>query len=296
MRTGLLIQLLTILCLFCYLETTHAQNPIPNAGFENWTGSTPVNWTSSNIPGFENITKSTDAYSGNFAVRGEVTSIGGFPNPPLLYTGSPTQQTFPLSQHHNNFTGQYKFSPQGGDMLYVEIAFGHFSISGGAEGHATIASGTSSFQEIEIVMIYDANNPPNWQPDHGNISITILPPENQTPHISTWFIIDHFTFDNYPVGVKEIEGSTSNKFILEQNYPNPFNPSTNIKFSLPDASFTTLRIYNVQGEQIAELVNKELSAGKYSVTWDASNMPTGTYIYMLRANENLQIGKMILMK
>ena len=296
MRHWFLKQLIIVLLLVWQLNFIQAQNPIPNAGFENWSGSTPINWTSSSIPGFENITKSTDAYSGNFAVRGEVIGIGGFPNPPILYTGSQTQQTFPLSERFSKFSGQYKFSPQDGDMLYIEIAFINLSVGGGAEGRATIAAGTTSFQELDIVMEYDENNPPNWQPDHGSISITILPPENQTPHIGTWFIIDNFTFDNYPVDVKEIDGGIQNKFTLEQNYPNPFNPTTNIKFTIPDFSYANLKIYNILGEQVAELVNNKLPAGKYNVTWDAANMASGAYIYILKTEVNYQMGKMILMK
>lgn len=296
MKSILTTLLLTASIQLLVMTTVEAQNPIPNAGFENWSGNQPFGWTAINIPGFESITKSTDAYSGSFAVRGEVVNIGGFPQPPVLYSGSQTQQTFPLSEHHNNFTGRYKFSPQGGDQLFIEIVFGNFSINGGAEGHAEIAAGASAYEEIEIVMNYDANNPPNWQPDHGNITVTILPPQNQSPHFGTWYLLDHFTFDNYPVGVKEIESNNPEKFILEQNYPNPFNPSTTFQFSLSGESFVNLKIFNIQGEEIAELINKKLTAGMYKSSWDAEGFAAGTYIYVFRTNANVLSGKMILLK
>ena len=72
--------------------------------------------------------------------------------------------------------------------------------------------------------------------------------------------------------------------------------STNINFSVPEESFVTLKIYNVQGEEVAILVNENLSTGTYNVDWNASNLPSGVYVYMLRT-ENIHLSrKMILMK
>jgi hypothetical protein len=68
---------------------------------------------------------------------------------------------------------------------------------------------------------------------------------------------------------------------LLQNYPNPFNPTTRIDYVLPEAVFTTLTIYNLKGEEILVLVNETQSAGKYSITWDATGFANGFYIYRL---------------
>ena len=62
---------------------------------------------------------------------------------------------------------------------------------------------------------------------------------------------------------------------LDQNYPNPFNPSTTIKFSLPEATNVTLRIYNTLGQKVDELVNTNLEAGWYSYQWNAYQVATG---------------------
>jgi hypothetical protein len=86
-------------------------------------------------------------------------------------------------------------------------------------------------------------------------------------------------------------------YALEQNYPNPFNPSTVIEFSLPeDVSSVKLSIYNVLGEKVAELVNISLVAGRYSYTWNASNVATGIYIYELRTDKFVSVKKMLLLK
>ena len=87
------------------------------------------------------------------------------------------------------------------------------------------------------------------------------------------------------------------QYELLQNYPNPFNPSTIIEFSLPeDANNVKLSIYNPLGEKVAELINTELVAGKYSFKWNARNEATGIYIYELKTDNFVLVKKMLLMK
>jgi len=86
-------------------------------------------------------------------------------------------------------------------------------------------------------------------------------------------------------------------YALEQNYPNPFNPSTVIEFSLPeDVSNVKLTIYDVLGQQITQLVNTSLKAGKYSYQWDAGKVATGMYIYELRTDKFVSVKKMMFLK
>jgi flagellar hook assembly protein FlgD len=88
---------------------------------------------------------------------------------------------------------------------------------------------------------------------------------------------------------------------VSQNYPNPFNPSTVINYSVPDAQFVTIRVYNMLGQEIATLVNEEVEAGIYNVTWNGVDnsgikVATGTYIYRVVAGSNVATKKMILLK
>jgi hypothetical protein len=87
-----------------------------------------------------------------------------------------------------------------------------------------------------------------------------------------------------------------NGYKLSQNYPNPFNPSTKISYELPQAGFVTLKVYDLLGREVATLVNNEVSAGSYTVNFDASNLSSGTYIYSLSVNGTSISNKMILMK
>lgn len=85
-------------------------------------------------------------------------------------------------------------------------------------------------------------------------------------------------------------------FRLEQNYPNPFNPSTTIDFHLSASSVVTLKVSDILGREIATLVNEERQPGTHSVRWDASSLPSGMYLYCVRAGEHVQRMKMTLLK
>jgi hypothetical protein len=73
------------------------------------------------------------------------------------------------------------------------------------------------------------------------------------------------------------------EYNLYQNYPNPFNPTTTISFGLPEESFVTLNVYNLLGEKVLELINKDYSAGNYAFKFDASGLTSGIYIYQINA-------------
>ncbi len=86
-------------------------------------------------------------------------------------------------------------------------------------------------------------------------------------------------------------------FNVEQNYPNPFNPNTTIKFTLAQNGPMSLSVYNVIGEQVKSLINNETKeAGTYQINFDASKLPSGTYIYTLRQGQQVASKKMILIK
>ncbi len=83
---------------------------------------------------------------------------------------------------------------------------------------------------------------------------------------------------------------------LDQNYPNPFNPSTEIRFSLPEAVHVRLVVYDLMGREVARLVDGPMSAGGHAVTFDASPFPTATYLYQLTAGGFTRTGRMTLLK
>lgn len=89
---------------------------------------------------------------------------------------------------------------------------------------------------------------------------------------------------------------TVSSFQLEQNYPNPFNPTTNIRFSLAETGTASLIVYNLLGQEVATLANERLSAGSHTVSFDASQLSSGIYIYQLKTSEQTFTKRMTLIK
>jgi hypothetical protein len=94
----------------------------------------------------------------------------------------------------------------------------------------------------------------------------------------------------------EVEFAGMLSFALSSNYPNPFNPSTKINYSIAEAGFVKLSVYNLLGQEVAVLVNDVKNAGSYEVSFDASNLSSGTYIYKLASGSKVEVKKMILTK
>lgn len=102
-----------------------------------------------------------------------------------------------------------------------------------------------------------------------------------------------------PVGISNFEVENAADFELSQNYPNPFNPKTVIQFNIPDnnkSNLVKLTVYNSAGSELTKLINENKSAGKYTVTFDGSNYPSGVYFYKLESGRFVSTKKMILIR
>lgn len=80
------------------------------------------------------------------------------------------------------------------------------------------------------------------------------------------------------------------------NYPNPFNPETIIRYSLPEATQLEIKVYDMIGREVAELVNRFQMDGSYELRFDGSNLPSGVYIYTIRTSKYFESKKMIKME
>jgi hypothetical protein len=96
--------------------------------------------------------------------------------------------------------------------------------------------------------------------------------------------------------VIEVTTIAPENFEISQNYPNPFNPTTKIEFKVPQQSNVNIKVYNTIGEVVAVLLNDQLETGNHTVSFDASNLPSGIYIYRIETEDFSQSMKMTLLK
>ncbi len=142
-------------------------------------------------------------------------------------------------------------------------------------GHYTLRVSS----KIAAYTLFAINLPPGYDP----ITLNNIPPGATN--------VD-FVFTN----VKKRTSNIPKSFSLSQNFPNPFNPTTNINYDIPNSTFVNITVYNELGQKVITLVNKEQKAGKYVVSFNASNLSSGVYFYRLKTNNFVQIKKMILLK
>ncbi|MHB8580197.1 MAG: carboxypeptidase regulatory-like domain-containing protein [Ignavibacteriaceae bacterium] len=152
----------------------------------------------------------------------------------------------------------------------VTDANGSYSISGLAQGNYTIIASVSTYSS--------QNQTTSYNPNSGTTTVS------------------NFTMTQAITAVKNQVSNVPSNFVLDNNYPNPFNPSTIIGFSVPYSTHVTLDIFNVLGQKVAELVNKNLAAGQYTYSFNANRLSSGVYLYRLQTDNFVSVKKMILSK
>lgn len=195
---------------------------------------------------------------------------------------------------------------QDGDT--VRYLFGLFAVNGEARTQvALIDSDSSGYKTTLTLRVQDVDDLlANNSVDEGG-AITLdwtiyLRDNHDTVQVSTYSGVTFtpvwrsITFERLGTSNKIDELGKAYEFALNQNYPNPFNPSTSIQFSIPTAQNVRLTVYNVLGQQVANLVNQNLSAGVHTVNFDASALSSGVYFYRLEAGNKVAVKKMLLIK
>jgi photosystem II stability/assembly factor-like uncharacterized protein len=122
-------------------------------------------------------------------------------------------------------------------------------------------------------------------------SIHFINPQNG------WVTADYGRIAKY-TGATSVDDEINSMldYSLGQNYPNPFNPTTTIKYNIPESGFTTIRVYNLLGSEVATLVNEVKPQGTYEVSFSSAELPSGVYFYSMEVNSFREIRKMILLK
>lgn len=163
--------------------------------------------------------------------------------------------------------------------------------------HATISNGFAFLIDNKWVDVVDISSP--QKPVEVGVYYY-----NRVDHIEMSGSKAFITTSDDVLGVIETIRATPveepveqpSQLVLHQNYPNPFNPTTHIVYTLPNANYVTLRVYNVLGQLISTLVNKRQSAGEHTINFDAPDLPSGMYLYRLKTGTHTETQKMMLIK
>jgi hypothetical protein len=144
-------------------------------------------------------------------------------------------------------------------------------------------------------------------------TITVIDGQSQANEVQAEYYVKAVynngssTSNSNTILYQRVEGSAQEKmnsgfildnfnYILEQNYPNPFNPITQINYSLEKDGLVELEVLNILGERVAKLVNEFQTMGNHNITFDASSLASGVYVYKLQSGDFISSKKMILLK
>lgn len=110
------------------------------------------------------------------------------------------------------------------------------------------------------------------------------------PYSAIW------SFRTGMVNIQQIGNEVPQKFRLYQNHPNPFNPATKINFDLPRSAFVSIKLFDILGREVKNLVNSNIDAGKYTIDLNASELAGGVYFYRIETSEFSDTKKLMLIK
>lgn len=196
-----------------------------------------------------------------------------------LHTGTVYNQPIVLywNEHPNTNVTQYQ--------IWRKVK--HNGVMGGAYLIATKNRGTTSYVDHE----YSLTN--GYTDDLLYYDVKPYYATENTYSDPNWFAVfgEEFAKPSDSTMVTEIEFENS-----LSNFPNPFNPTTNIKYSIKESGQVSIKVFDLIGQQITELVNEEKAAGNYSILFDASQLPSGIYIYTIQSGNFFNSKKLILLK
>ncbi|MBU2493873.1 MAG: T9SS type A sorting domain-containing protein [Bacteroidetes bacterium] len=254
---------------------------IANVPFEIWSiGSGTIDDSSDDfrmIPFLATNDYLSDAPL-NWRYAVEIEDVLGYPASDLIYFYNPINKT-PGENGYLEFANSCIQS--GGPGAYYNYSFDIDPSAKNANAESTYSIGR--------VTICDYDNDGNPPPAGTVIRFNMNKAVTINDKVRFYSPTADVTFAN--------SNELPNEYKLEQNYPNPFNPSTKIKFSLPEAGNVRLEVYNILGQKVTSLINRQMNPGVYEKDFNAVTLSSGVYIYRLQVNNKfVEIKKMMLIK
>ncbi|MFO7447666.1 MAG: T9SS type A sorting domain-containing protein, partial [Ignavibacteriaceae bacterium] len=208
----------------------------------------------------------------------------------------------------------YVYHPGGNPDTYVGTAlvssesYGFWAIANAGDSGFQIYDGFSSIEKFQAIssgvgkaqagpgdISHVISGGPFTIPANGSISTAFAVTAGPGLEALRNYIANARSRYNILTGIED-ESEIPLTFSLAQNFPNPFNPVTSIKYTVAGTGFTTLKVYDILGNELAVLINEVKVPGEYTIYFNAANLPSGVYFYELRSGSYKQVNKMMLLK
>lgn len=283
---------------------------IPNYNFETWSSGSnaaPDSWQDrgSKHTGFFPVSRSADFYLGSFALKLEnkITSMDtsrGFVESKQTGGKEGFNPSFPVSVRHISLTGFYKFTPQNGDsaQIFTGLFKTGYAHSQGFGNVLAFGWGTKAaapvYTPFSLPYVYDHISA---VPDSSYISITAYKNLDMTTgkelpvRGNSVLLVDALNFDSYLVGYGELDFTKN--FLL---YPSVTTGSFQVKFDLDKDQFISIRIYDLEGKLVKDLLNQNKKSGSQFIEFDIRDLSSGNYLFVLSSETGYRAEKIVVEK
>ena len=263
------------------MNIASAQYALPNFSFENWTTiQTPDGWYTNNAPTLTiPVTKSSDAHSGNFAVKGEVTNYNTWTAPNF---GSDAGNLFVVTEHYSTLNFFYKFNKVNDDIIIFSSVIYTASGYPMAFGDTNITAAVSSYTPMEVPITYIF---PDSVPATMALIFGIEDIVTTTSSPGSYFILDDFSLGGFTaLGVGETVFAEENVNVFS-------NPATDfISFSVPEKNpINTVSVFDVTGKEVV----KPFKSTTARTTIPTAGLADGIYFLNISSGENLRVKKIV---
>lgn len=275
MKTALLLRVSPLFCAVLCAGMAHAQNPLPNPGFENWVNGNPVGWTTNNnqFTG-QPITPNATGHGGTTACRGTYLSLIAAP---ILNTMDAANQPLAITQAYQRLTFYYQLqlaSTQGTEVFAAGAVFTDAGGTGAGQAFhifdRTANTGTWTYADIPVT-----NTGAN--PTGVNVNFTLNGPDAVA---GSYFVVDDVALENGTSGVEELEQGAA----LGAAYPVPANQEVHLPFTLKQASTVAIDVVDALGRTVSHKDLGALAPGRYKEVFDVQGWDAGAYTAVLRTN------------
>ena len=279
------------------MVTLQSIDPVSSPYISNFPTANICNYSSSTIGGSFSEIWTYSKLNGQFDVLGNAAVSSALPGfvTTINYDPYRRQYEHPLtfnSQWSDTYTQTISVNGTPVNSASVSIstivdAYGTMTIPGGASYEALRIKEELTISGITSVSFSFLSK------NGAQVNVDAV---SSNPPNSGMIAVDGTTYYDGLVSSVEQINEIPKSFTLNQNYPNPFNPTTNIQYSIPEASFVELKVYDVLGNEVATLVNQEQSAGVYKADFSGSDFASGLYIAKITAGNYTNTIKMSLLK